>query len=163
MLVVWEGMLASFLGVLSNLLVSSWIKLLGILDLVSKGWFPLYVLKWEEVALDFLKSVQLQHCRLHYCYAAWTLFPFLILVRKTNMIIDTLGFVIKFKAGTRDLDDRRCLLYGKKKCEGEWEAPSEHSISNGGFGCGCKGVWIQEKGYCELIWVKPPQKLCINF
>lgn len=43
-------------GFLSVLLVTSWIKLPGILHLVSEDWFPLYVLKWEEVALDFLKS-----------------------------------------------------------------------------------------------------------
>lgn len=58
----------------------------------------------------------MQQCRSHYCYAARALFPFLVLVRKTNVIIDTSVILIKFKPCEQGNQmTGQCLLYRKQK------------------------------------------------
>lgn len=160
MLVVWKGILASFLvAFITNLLVGSWIKLLGILHLVLKGWFPVYVLKWEEVALDFLKSKLFSCSTADYIIVMQheLYFHFWFLSERQTWLYQSMHKGIGWQV---------MLVLGEEKVWG-WVRGSQwtqrDSISNGGFGCGGKGVWIQEKGYYELIWVKLSHKLYILF
>lgn len=52
-----------------------------------------------------------------------------------------------------------CLLERKSVRGSERFPVNIDSINNGGFARGCKGVWVQEKGECALIWLKFPHKL----
>ena len=55
-------------------------------------------------------------------------------------------------------------LWGGKKCEGKWDAPSENRETAliDRSGRDCKGMWIQKKDYV-LIQVKIARKLSLYF